>query len=233
MSEKPLNISNFNLNSEQIRRFVIYAAELVDWNQRVNLTAIRTVEEIWTKHFCDSLSILELFKTVAIPENWIDIGTGAGFPGLPIKIVHPKIKMTLVDSVEKKIKFCDHILRLMDITATTLINRAEEIGHNSQMRESFDCAVARAVANLSTLCELGLPLVKVGGLLIAQKSVSAFNEIELARNALNILGGTVDRVEKIHLENVDDDRLLIQIRKIKATPSNYPRRPGIPSKRPL
>ena len=149
--------------------------------------------------------------------KWVDIGTGAGFPGLPLKIAHPEIQLTLVDSIGKKIEFCRHVSNLLQIETQTIAKRAEELGQDSQYREKFDCACARAVANLPTLCELLLPLIKIGGVAIIQKSYSAYDEIAKADNALDVLGGKIDKTKIIQLKHNKDDRLIIQIRKINHT----------------
>ena len=232
MPDLRLSISDFNLNSEQTRRFVLYAAELVEWNTRMNISAIRTVDEIWSKHFCDSLSLLTMFKD-EFPKSWIDVGTGGGFPGIPIKIMRPEIELTLVDSVGKKIDFCRNVLNLIGLKANVLTARAEDLGQDLVYREKYDCSCARAVAALPILCELLLPLTKVGGYMLVQKGSSAHEEINQAERALLVLGGALENIEKIHINGVKEDRFLIKIRKIKSTPIQYPRRVGMPSKRPL
>lgn len=211
-------------------QFDTYLQELLVWNEKTNLTAIRNPEEIRLKHFEDSLTLLPY-----IPENTkslIDIGAGAGFPGLPIKIARPDIYVTLIDSVGKKIDFIKHIIEILKLQNTqALVARAEELGQNPEYREKFDVAVARAVAGLPTLVEYVLPLVKVGGLFIAQKNAGS-DEIKNAEKAIEMLGGRIK--SEINIDNPDlPDRLLLIIEKVSPTPQEYPRRTGKPLKNPL
>lgn len=232
MTDHEISISDFNLNSEQTRQFVIYATELVSWNKRMNISAIRTVDEIWNKHFCDSLSLLTMFKD-DFPRSWIDVGTGGGFPGIPVKIMRPEIELTLVDSIGKKIDFCRNVLEHIGLKACVITARAEDLGQDLVYRENFECTSARAVAALPILCELLLPLTRVGGFMLVQKGSSAHEEISQAERALSILGGAIEKIEKIKINGVKEDRFLIKIRKMRSSPPNYPRRVGIPAKRPL
>lgn len=203
----------------------IYINEIVAWNQKFNLTGLKTIEAIKTKLYDDSLNIskaVDLSKKIRV----IDIGCGAGFPGIPLKIEHPNIELTLVDSVAKKIEFIKHIIKTLDLKDTKAIcGRAEDIANN--YREKFDLVVSRAVARLNILCEYCLPFVKVGGSFVAQKGSEIEEEIESARSAIDILGGILK--EKIKVSS----GYIVVIEKIKSTPKDYPRRAGIPAKKPL
>jgi len=210
-----------------------YQTELLAWNAQFNLTAIRSAEEIETKHFMDSLSLLPTLQQYHV-HSLIDIGTGAGFPGIPLKIADPSLRLVLVESVEKKAKFCQHIIQTLDLSDTeVIVERAEVLGQNQTYREQFDCAVARAVAALPILLEYLLPLIHVGGIVIAQKSAAVDDEIRLARNACAILGGGELKIEPVSIPGLDVTRNLVIIKKVKPTPSIYPRRVGLPAKKPL
>ncbi len=222
-----------HLNPRQAAAFEVYEKELLDWNSRFNLTAIRDSESIKHKHFLDSLSC-----SLAIKENhpfrMIDVGTGAGFPGIPLKIVYPKTVLTLIDSVGKKLEFCHHLVEKLELDQVEVKQgRAEELGQLSAYREKYDWAVARAVANLPTLVEYLLPLVKIGGTVIAQKGENGPCEAQSAENAIRLLGGRIRQLYKIELPGVAEDRYLVVVDKIAATPPQYPRRTGIPAKKPL
>ena len=226
LCKEPLSPMAFN-------QFIQYQKELLEWNSRFNLTAIRSPEEIETKHFMDSLSLLPTLQQYQV-KSLIDIGTGAGFPGIPLKIVDPALKLVLVESVEKKAKFCQHILQTLDLKDTSVvIERAETLGQDKTYRAQFDCAVARALAVLPLLLEYLLPLVHVGGIVIAQKSASVKEEVRQAKNACAILGGGEMRVEPITIPCLDAERTLVIIEKVKPTPAIYPRRVGLPAKKPL
>jgi 16S rRNA (guanine527-N7)-methyltransferase len=226
-------VAGISLDRDQIRAFESYLDFLLEWNQRINLTAITDPEEIWRKHFLDSLSCLK-----AIPGSCdlrlIDIGTGAGFPGIPLKIAVPEIQLTLVDSVGKKAEFCRLLsahLRLRDVTI--LHARAEEVGVDPRHREQYDGAVARAVARLPVLAEYLLPLVKVGGWALAQKGESGPQELEAAAAAVRLLGGAPEKIVPVEYAGVAEKRFLILLGKRSPTPSKYPRRAGAASKKPL
>jgi len=221
------------LPSEILNAFAQYQKELLMWNEKINLTAIRTPEEIEIKHFMDSLSILPILQEYHV-HSLIDIGTGAGFPGIPLKIVQPSLRVVLVDSIEKKTEFCRHIistLQLKDIEVVTA--RAETVGQNEIYRERFDCAVARAVASLPVLLEYLLPLVHISGIAIAQKSASIAEEITQADKACIVLGGKEMRVETVTIPHLDAVRKLVIVEKQNTTPASYPRRIGLPAKKPL
>jgi 16S rRNA (guanine527-N7)-methyltransferase len=228
-----LDLIGVRLNLRQLSALNRYENELIEWNTRFNLTTIDTREGIRTKHFLDSLSCYLAMGDVP-SSRIIDIGTGAGFPGIPLKIMLPQLQLTLVESVGKKAEFCRHIVQMLELDRVEVVqSRAEDIGQMSQYREKYDWAVARAVANLPILAEYLLPLVRVGGLAISQKGASGPEEAHRSEHAIQLLGGHLRQLRHITLPGVAEDRYLILIDKIAATPPQYPRRCGIPSKRPL
>jgi 16S rRNA (guanine527-N7)-methyltransferase len=221
------------LTPRQMSALAIYERELLDWNQKFNLTALRDADSIRTKHFLDSFSCVLAWGTLP-PHHLIDVGTGAGFPGLPLKILYPAMKVTLVESVGKKAMFCEHIVRMLGLEGVEVIkSRAEEVGCQPGHREQHDWAVARAVASLAVLCEYLLPLVRVGGMMLAQKGESGPAEAQSADSAMRLLGGKLRQVVPVNLPGVADDRYLILVEKCAATPPKYPRKPGLPVKQPL
>ena len=221
------------LTNRQINAFQHYEQQLLDWNTRFNLTAVRDMEGIRSKHFLDSLTCALAWRGKA-PERLIDIGTGAGFPGIPLKILYPRLKLTLVDSVGKKLDFCRHIIQTLGLDHVTLIQaRAEELGLQHEHREQYDWAVARAVANLSVLAEYLLPLVAVGGGMLAQKGHSAHAEANSAERAIRILGGHLEQIVPVLLPGVAEERYLVVVEKVAATPPGYPRRVGLPARKPI
>ena len=224
---------NIHLTGRQAAAFATYEKELIEWNSKFNLTAIRDSESIRTKHFLDSISCVLAWK-MNLPNRLIDIGTGAGFPGIPLKILYPNLKLTLAESVGKKSRFCQHIVDVLGLENVDVIQaRAEELGQNADRREKYDWAVARAVANLNVLSEYLLPLVRVGGTMLAQKGESGPAEAQSAENAMKILGGKLKQLIPVNLPGIADDRYLILVDKVAATPPKYPRKPGIPTKQPL
>lgn len=220
-----------NLNEKQINQMHKYMELMLEWNEKINLTAITEEKEIIQKHFIDSLTIAKYIEKNA---KIIDVGTGAGFPGIPLKIVRKDLNITLLDSLNKRIKFLDEVIHqigLKDIK--TVHTRVEEFGKNKEYRESFDYATSRAVANLATLSEYMLPLVKICGKCICMKGSNVESELEGSKKAIEVLGGTIQKVESFNLPFSDINRNVIIINKIKNTPLKYPRKPGVPSKEPL
>jgi 16S rRNA (guanine527-N7)-methyltransferase len=221
------------LTANQAAALTVYEQELLEWNQKFNLTAIRDAGGIRTKHFLDSMSCALAWKDRP-PRRLIDVGTGAGFPGLVLKILYPGMKLTLVESVGKKASFCKHMvekLALEEVAVLTL--RAEEAGQLPEHRERYDWAAARAVANMPVLAELLLPLVQVGGAILAQKGEGAPAEAQSAERAFKLLGGSLRQLIPVALPGVVEERTLVVVDKVAATPSTYPRRPGLPAKKPL
>jgi 16S rRNA (guanine527-N7)-methyltransferase len=224
------------LNPRQLEQFAIYYQELVDWNKRVNLTAITDYEEVQIKHFLDSLTVtLAWQQPIAVTDfRLIDVGTGAGLPGIPLKILFPEIKLVLLDSTAKKAPFLHHLTHKLKLdNVDIVVGRAEEIAHQAQYREKFNIVLSRAVAPLPTLVELTLPFCAIGGSFIAQKKGEIDLEISQAGRVINRLGGKLREVKRIDLKEFSDKRRLIIIDKASPTPQQYPRRPGIPAKRPI
>lgn len=222
-----------HLSQQQISAFDVYEKELLEWNEKFNLTAIRDAEGVRVKHFLDSLTCIKEIKSIA-PNRLIDVGTGAGFPGIPLKILFPAMQLTLVESVGKKAGFCQHIvetLKLDNVEISTL--RAEEIGQLAKHREKYDWAVARAVAAMPILLEYLLPLVRVGGGVLAQKGESAHAEAQQAEKASQLLGGKLDHISQLTLPGVVEEHFLVVYRKVAVCPPKYPRRVGVPAKTPL
>jgi len=222
-----------HLTGRQVLALMTFERELVAWNEKYNLTAIRDAEGIRTKHFLDSFSCVLAWKEIP-PRRLIDIGTGAGFPGIPLKILYPSMQLTLVESVGKKANFCRHMVEVLKLDATVVVTaRSEDVGQMTAHREAYDWAVARAVASLPVLAEYLLPLVQVGGAMLAQKGQSGPIETHKAEKALNLLGGRTRHLLPVTLPGVADERFLVVIDKVAATPPQYPRKPGIPSRKPL
>ncbi|MBI9051105.1 MAG: 16S rRNA (guanine(527)-N(7))-methyltransferase RsmG [Anaerolineaceae bacterium] len=227
------DLFQISLNQNQIDAFVIYMQDLMEWNSIHNLTAIRDKEKIITKHFLDSLSCYSIVKNKP-PRRLIDIGTGAGFPGIPLKILFPQMQLTLVESVGKKTRFCEHIAGKLNLSNVQVIKaRAEDLGQSDEHREQYDWAVARAVAAMPVLMEFLLPFVSVSGAVLAQKGETGPAEAQAAEKAIQVLGGHIRQLHKVTLPGVVEDRYLIYIDKIASTPPQFPRRVGIPAKSPL
>ena len=222
---------NIKINDEQIKRFMNYMNLLLEWNEKINLTAITQPDEVKLKHFVDSLTVL---KYINNDDKVIDIGTGAGFPGIPLKIMNENTKITLLDSLNKRINFLNIVIETLNLRNIQAIHgRAEEIARNKLYREKYDVAVSRAVANLSTLTEYMVPFVKVGGKCICMKGANVNEELERAQNAIKELGGEIERVDNFYLSDNDNERNIIVIKKVKETNPKYPRKAGTPSKEPL
>ena len=225
------------LNDYQIEQFINYYSILIEWNQVMNLTAITEYEEVVNKHFIDSLSLIKtidrkIFRSGSI--SVIDIGTGAGFPGIPLKIAFPEIKITLLDSLNKRIKFLNEVVEEIGLKEVqTLHGRAEDYARKHEYREKYDLCVSRAVANLAILSEYALPYVKKSGYFISYKSGNIEEEIKESTKAVEILGGKIEKIEKFTLPETEIQRSLVKIRKENSTGKKYPRKAGVPSKEPL
>ena len=227
------NILGVKLTSYQLSTLEQYEQQLQEWNSRFNLTAIQEPEKIRTKHFLDSLTCLLAMRDTPM-DKIIDVGTGAGFPGLPLKILYPRMQLTLVESVRKKVEFLYHIVQTLGLEGVEILNdRVETIGQIDLHRQRYDWAIARAVAVMPVLMEYLIPLVRVGGAAIAMKGVNAPAEVQTSESAIQILGGHLRKLIPVMLPGVADERYLIVIDKIAATPPAYPRRAGIPAKKPL
>ncbi|MCL4299085.1 MAG: 16S rRNA (guanine(527)-N(7))-methyltransferase RsmG [Anaerolineae bacterium] len=225
---------SLSLSEAQLNAFDRYSQELIAWNQRVNLTSIIEPQEIVTKHFLDSLSVYGALSGLPPDLTLIDVGSGAGFPGLPLKIVLPDLRLTLLEATGKKTAFLDYVVHILNLTGVTVLTaRAEEAGRRPDQRERYDAAVARAVAPLPVLAEYTLPLVRVGGRVIVQKGQHPAAEIKAAANALGILGGKVSQTLAVRVPGLDAERHMVVIQKNKATPPQYPRRSGLPAKKPI
>lgn len=221
------------VSESQADLFFKYKEMLLEWNDKVNLTAITDEKEIVIKHFADCLSILSNFE-MKNGISVVDVGTGAGFPGIPLKLARPDVKMTLIDSLGKRVKFLNEVISALEIENTKAIHmRAEDGGQNEIFREKFDCCVSRAVANLAVLSEYCLPFVKVGGVFVSLKGPKAAEEIEEGKTAVATLGGKVRAVVPVSIPNSDISHNIVIIDKVKKTPRQYPRKAGTASKNPI
>ena len=225
------SLIQLKLNEKQKEQFFNYMNLLLEWNEKINLTAIIEPEEIILKHFIDSITISKYIKE----NSYIaDIGTGAGFPGIPLKILREDVKIVLVDSLNKRVNFLNEVINKLDLkNIIALHSRAEEFGQNKEYREMFDIVTSRAVANLSTLSEYLIPLTKVQGKCLCMKGPGAEEEIDKAKNAIKILGGTISNTYSFNLPKSDIERIIVEIKKVSNTNSKYPRKAGMPAKEPL
>ena len=222
---------NIVFTEEQLQKFYKYMNLLIEWNKKINLTAIVEPKEIILKHFIDSLTII---KYIELNKSVIDIGTGAGFPGIPIKIMREDLDITLLDSLNKRIHFLNEVIQKLELKNITAVHaRIEEYAKNKQYRETFDIATSRAVANMTTLSEYMLPMVALEGKAICMKGSEISDEISKSKNSIKVLGGEIAKIEEFTLPKSDNKRNLILIKKERQTPGKYPRKPGIPSKEPL
>lgn len=233
--EKYLEQFQITLNDKQKEQFLKYYELLVEWNSFMNLTAITEFDDVMKKHFADSLSIVKAFSKIRTEKlKVIDIGTGAGFPGIPLKIVFPQIELTLLDSLQKRLKFLQEVIDQLELGEVELIHgRAEDFCKPSMKREQYDLCVSRAVANLATLSELCLPYVKVGGKFIPYKSEKAEEEVREAQKAITLLGGEVKEQIGFELPESNIGRTLVVIEKKNITPKKFPRKAGMPAKEPI
>lgn len=230
---KKAEILGISLTEQQCQEFQKYYEYLIEKNKVMNLTGITEKEEVIDKHFIDSLGLavkMDLTKSLTV----LDLGTGAGFPGIPLKIAFPNLTITLLDSLNKRIKFLDEVIDLLGLTGIeTIHGRAEDYAKPGKLREQFDLCVSRAVANLSSLSEYCIPYVKEGGYFVPYKSGNIDEELKKAGHAIGMLGGKVESVEEFQIPGTDIERTFVKIKKRKATPKRFPRKAGMPSKDPL
>ena len=220
---------NIELEDKQIEKFYNYMNLLLEWNEKMNLTAITEPKEVILKHFIDSATII---KYIENGMQIVDVGTGAGFPGIPLNIINSEASYTLVDSLNKRINFLNEVINSLQLNnINTIHSRIEEFGRDN--KESFDIATSRAVASLNILLEYLLPLVKIGGICICMKGSNVKEEIENSKKALDVLGGRIEKIEEIILPNSDIRRSIIIVRKVNATPKKFPRKPGMATKEPM
>lgn len=223
------------LTPGQLEKFEVYYRELANWNRKINLTSVAGYEEVQITHFLDSLTVIAgLPSRRDKPLSIIDVGTGAGLPGIPLRIAWPDIQLVLLEATAKKTEFLRHVTLKLELDGIEIIRgRAEDTAHDDRYREKFEIVVSRALAPLNVLAELTLPFCVVGGRLIAQKKGDITQEIDRAHRAINLLGGEITGIRDITLDEFDDERCLVIIDKVKGTPPNYPRRPGVPAKKPI
>lgn len=231
--KEKMKLAGIDLSDMQAEQFLEYYNLLIEWNSFMNLTSITDFEEVIIKHFVDS-ALLKNIIELELVDNLLDIGTGAGFPAIPLKIIYPNLKITMIDSLNKRIKFLDEVVNRLKLTnIVALHGRAEDYAREKEHREVYEVVVSRAVANLSTLSEYCLPYTKIGGSFIAYKSEKISEEINLAKKAIELLGGKIEKQVDYELLDTGMYRNLCDIRKVKATSNKYPRKAGLPSKEPL
>lgn len=234
LKEGVQQLLGLTLTQQQLQAFSIYHEELVSWNKRFNLTAITDPEGILIRHFLDSLSCLLAIRDTGPGQRLMDIGSGAGFPGLPLKVVRPEMHVTLLEATGKKADFIQHIVNLLDLRGVTVLHaRAEQTGQDPLHREAYDWVTARAVAAMPTLVEYLLPLCRLGGRCLAQKGEDAAAEVSSAGPAIHLLGGRLNRLTPVELPGLAETRFLVVLDKVAQTPDKYPRPAGRPTKRPL
>jgi 16S rRNA (guanine527-N7)-methyltransferase len=233
--DEELSLLSIQLEEYQKKQFFDYYEILVEWNKVMNLTAITEMDEVITKHFVDSLSLVKAVEDIKEKSYVIaDVGTGAGFPGIPLKIAFPQLEITLMDSLNKRVKFLNEVITKLGLEKiSTVHGRAEDCGRNPEYREKYDLVVSRAVANLSTLSEYCMPFVKMGGKFISYKSGKVEEELQSAKHAIFLLGGKLDGCESFLLPGSDAERTLVKIHKVDGISKKYPRKAGMPSKEPL
>lgn len=223
---------NIDISDKQLDLFERYYEMLISWNEKINLTSITDREDVYFKHFADSICILRYIDLSG--KTVFDVGTGGGFPGIPIKIMCPECKVTLLDSLQKRVGFLNEVISSLELSGIEALHgRAEDVAFDKRFRESSDVCVSRAVANLRTLSEYCLPFVNKNGFFISYKSGSIDDELTEAGNAISVLGGQTDSVEKFSIPGTDYDRSLVFIKKIKNTDKRYPRKAGTPQKKPI
>ncbi|WEV38887.1 16S rRNA (guanine(527)-N(7))-methyltransferase RsmG [Lactobacillus sp. ESL0680] len=230
-----LSKHNFKLSEKQIKQFKLYFTNLVAANEHVNLTRITAQEDVYLKHFFDSITPLFVFSSVFKPNATLcDVGAGAGFPSIPLKILMPELQVTIVDSLGKRLTFLQDLVTKLNLEGVTLVHgRAEDVGQNKLYREQFDLVTARAVANMAVLSEYCLPLVKTNGYFVALKGPKAESELKDSQKAVKVLGGKVIESQELTLPESDEERTLILVQKVQATPKKYPRQAGTPHRKPI
>jgi len=233
LAQRAQQLFHVPLSASQLAALATYERELLDWNRKFNLTALRDSDSVRTKHFLDSFSCALAWGTHP-PRRLVDVGTGAGFPGLPLKILYPGMRLTLIESVGKKAMFCEHMVRLLNLEHVEVIKgRAEDVACMHGHRERYEWAVARAVADMRVLAEYLLPLLRIGGTALALKGESGPLEAQSAAHAMRMLGGRLQQVIPVSLPGIVEERYLVLVEKVAATPPKYPRSAGTPMKHPL
>lgn len=231
--ERAFRNIDITLTEKQTQQFLRYYELLTEWNQKMNLTAITEYEDVVLKHFVDSLALCRVCD-LTLDKKLLDVGTGAGFPGIPLKIIFPQLEITLLDSLNKRVKFLNHVIDELELDAIVAVHgRAEDLARKEEYREQFDLCVSRAVANLASLSEYCIPFVKIGGMFVAYKSGNSEEEIGKSQRAVSLLGGYLKKVEEFTLADSDISRCFVMVEKVKETKGKYPRKAGMPGKDPL